>query len=289
MSFVGKAMSYAIEKVAVYTGPGPYEAHIPKNIAFFQKLNSLRKEKGLKPWEVVSICREELDSLKQPRNTLLVIPAGQSTHLDQAFKVEHIEFLRTFFLEGGRGFFTCGSAYWVCRKRIYEDICVQNPEQKVRLEKMSRLPLFSGVGRGPLCPFPGHKYHVGFYSEAIAIQNKEAFCHTLLSGGGSFLVDPEDSTTQVLATYAREELDRLQKDASLENAVILTRFGEGKAVLAMIHPYYDPQDFDPAVYQQMFPDAGTDWESLQKRLSPQEERMRFVFEKILSPLEQQSD
>lgn len=285
MSSLVTKLGTSIEKVAIYTGPGTYETHVPKNIAFFQTLNVCREKRGLSPWQVMEVGLEKLTCLDQPKQTLLVIPAGQSSDLDKVFSVAQLQFLNRFFLEGGRGFFTCGSAYWTAKKRIYHDVSTTHPTERVRMEKESRLPLFPGVAVGPLCPFPGHKYKVGFYSEAIQIESDEETCTTLLSGGGSFLLESPESNVQVLATYSKKELKRLKQPEHLQNAAVLTRVGQGAAVLSMIHPYFDPKDFETAHYQKLFPDAGTDWEAIPKKLSPLEERTHFVFEKLILPLE----
>src|SRR5437868_5663865 len=107
-----------IKQVLVYEGHkkhplfGPYPENVIKRIKMFELLNSYRRQK----WTVSTSPGEELiGKLKQtnPEETLLVIPAGQSSNLDKVFTLAQTQFIKEkFFEEGGRGYFNCGSAYW---------------------------------------------------------------------------------------------------------------------------------------------------------------------------------
>lgn len=282
-----------IRQVIVYKGHeshpllGPYVANIAKRIRMFNTLNAYRREAGLPNWEVSSVAGESLVGRLQqidPKETLLVIPAGQSTHLDKVFSVAETTFLKNdFFEKGGRGYFNCGSAYWVSAKRIYRDLCTESPDEKKTIVKLSNLPLFDGTAEGPLCPFPGKKYRVGFFSDAVKVTDGRDFCTIYLSGGGSFVGGQK---AKVLVKYPPSELKRLKVDPEgRENAVILVSVGKGAAVLSMFHPYYGPDDIDVETYETVFPDCGTNWKAVKSALSSEEDRMRFALNAILRPLE----
>jgi glutamine amidotransferase-like uncharacterized protein len=293
----------AIRTVMVYSGHrtsptlGPYAESVAKRIEMFGDLNRYREEIGKKKWEVRSVDGEELiDVLSnlEARETLLVIPAGQSSRLEKVFTVTQTRFLQDeFFEKGGRAYFTCGSSYWVSHTRIYREVCLDHPESPVTLIKQSTLPLFQGVSMGPLCPFPGVKYQVGFYSDAVEVTDGETACTIYLSGGGSLIPDPPEKSGQkvrVLARYPHEELRRLgvrEEDRErLENAAIMVSVGSGAAILSMYHPYYSFSDSDVERYEAAFPDCGTNWREVHRRLSDVDARMRFVLHSMLTHLEE---
>lgn len=266
-----------IRHVVVYTGHqkppyGPYGDNIAKRIEMFHILNRTREE----PWEVHSVSGEELvDYLKRKAisETLLVIPAGQSSHFDAVFTAAEIHYLQEeFFKKGGRGYFTCGAAYWVTAARIYKHPGV--PEEQT---VPSIMPLFQGRAVGPLCPFPGLKYRVGFYSDAVEVMTGDRGCTVFLSGGGSFFPDPgSGQRVRILTRYRGEELTRLKKEREFETAALLASVGAGAILLQMFHPYYGSADIDPACYEAAFPDCGTNWREVHARLSSEEERMNLA-------------
>lgn len=281
----------AIKTVVIYTNTsGVYADSCAKRVEMFKHLNSYREKMGRPRWLVKETSGENLIktlSAERPEETLLVIPAGQSSHLDKVFSVAQLTFLNEeFFQNGGRAYFNCGSAYWTSRKRVYDDVCVVQPENPVRMEKDSILPLFDGIATGPLCPFPATKYKVGFFSDAMAVTNGEDTCTIYLSGGGCFtLPETTDQKQKVLVRYHPEELTRHKKGRSWENAVVLTSVGSGAALLSMFHEYYGPEDIDTDRYEQAFPDSGSDWGAIHRRLSPTDDRMNFVLKTMLNPLE----
>lgn len=282
-----------IRHVIIYSGHkahplfGPYAANIPKRVAMFEYLNRFRE----KPWAITSVDGDKLvDHLQtlQPKNTLLVIPAGQSTRLDQVFTDAQVQFVKEYLEAGGLGYFNCGSAYMVSRKRIFTDLCEESPDIRKPILKYSRMPLFDGVAEGPLCPYPGKKYNVGFFSDAVKVTDGIKQCTIYLSGGGSFKI-PKLSKAKVLIKYLPSELKRHgikdEEASDFGNAVILTAVGKGKALLSMFHPYYGPQDIDPDAYEKAFPNSGTNWREIKSALTPLEERMQFVYHAMISHLE----
>jgi glutamine amidotransferase-like uncharacterized protein len=259
----------------------------------FLKLNDYREQIGRSKWEVTPVAGESLVSkLKSlnPKETLLVIPAGQSSHLDQVFTPHETNFIRNEFLsQGGRGYFNCGSAYWVSAKRIYKDLCTESPEERKILVKSTNLSVFEGIAEGPLCPFPGKKYRVGFFSDAVKVQSENRFCTIYLSGGGSFILEPSSQKTRVLVKYQHSELLRLgvppEELKKRENATLMVSVGEGAAIVSMYHPYYGPNDIDVERYEKFFGDCGTNWKFVKMSLSSEQDRMQFVLNAVLLPLE----
>jgi glutamine amidotransferase-like uncharacterized protein len=288
-----------IRHVVIYTGHeqnpllGPYSQSVTKRIEMFQALNQYREECQRAPWNVLAVPGEELvDALKALpfKETLLVIPAGQSTLLDAVFSVAQKAFIKDeFFANGGRGYFTCGSSYLVSRVRKYTDLCSEQPDNKEPIVKISSLPLFEGTAEGPLCPYPGKKYHVGFYSDAVDVTDGKDSCTIFLSGGGSFFLGNTEQKVKVLIRYPAAELIRCKKQPeeckAWENAAILVSVGQGAALLSMFHPYYGPNDINVEAYERLFSGCGTNWKEVKERLSPFDHRMRFALHSMLIPLE----
>lgn len=287
------SVSRCISRVMIYQGHlkhplrGPYEHAIPKRIATFEYLNKYREAEGRFPWTVTTFSGEQLIEVLQkekPEETLVIIPAGQSTRLQAVFTTEQTEFLLKFFQDGARGYFNCGSAYWACRTRIWTDLCEEQPHARTPIVKTTNLPLFQGIAHGPLCPFPGKKYQVGFYSTSVEVKTQTGPCTIYLSGGGSFILPEEPELKQkvaVLARYAHTELKRLgikeDEYRRRENATIMIPTGKGGVILSMFHPYYGRADFDVEAYKRALPDCGTNWEETIERISSEETRMRFIY------------
>lgn len=288
---------FSIQKVVVYTGHhtkavlGPYAESIQKRIGMFEKLNYYREARGREPWKVIQASGEQLiEALDKPRNTLLVVPAGQSSHLDQVFSPKQLNFLlHDFFEKGGRGYLNCGSAYWASETRIYHDICTEEPAVKKQMVKKSFIPLFRGTASGPICMHSSATYKVAFFSEAMTIESGNRMCTVLLSGGGSFHPKKNDPDTTVLARYLHSDLMRCGKSQeecnNLDIAAILVKVKKGAAILSMVHPYYGSQDLDVNRYERAFPGSGTNWVRIVEKLSSEDVRMSFILEKFLFPLE----
>lgn len=292
-----------ISRVVIYKGHemhplfGPYKENIIKRIDMFNLLNHYRELEGKPAWKVTAVAGEGLiEALKEkPNETLLVIPAGQSTRLDKVFSVAETNFIKDkFFSEGGgRGYFNCGSAYWVSETRRYLDLHEEHPEVRKPVVKKTNLPLFQGLSHGPLCPYPGVKYRVGFFSDAVRITDGENECTIYLSGGGGFVVPKrkqEQQKVRVLVRYLLSELERHQKRKEeleeWENAVILVSIGKGAALLSMFHPYYGANDINVEAYEKAFPESGTNWKEVKDKLSPLDIRMKFVMNSMLNKLEE---
>lgn len=287
---------FPFRQVVIYTGHhtnpllGPYADNIRKRVDMFEKLNAYRKMRGRDSWKIIQAPGESLtQSLHDPKHTLLVIPAGQSTHLDHVFSSKQLGFLKGFFEKGGRGYLNCGSAYWASRIRMYSDLCMEQPTERKLIIKRSRMPLFTGTASGPICRHSSPTYKVGFFSDAVKVVSGQKSCTILLSGGGSFQIRREDANTQVLAKYPHSELIRCGKSPEecvhSDIAAILVKVKKGAAILSMFHPYYGSKDLDPERYNQAFPGSGTNWERIVAKLSSEENRLEFVLDNFLLPLE----
>lgn len=299
---ISRVCTTEIGTVVVYTGHrrapvlGPYAGNVARRIQMFKDLNLYRSELGKRNWTVKTISGEELEGAlkkEEPTSTLLVIPAGQSSNLEKVFSVSQTTFLRKeFFNLGGRGYFTCGASYWVSRVRKYNEICKGHlVEKPAKLVKQSTLPLFEGLSIGPLCPFPGGKYRVGFYSDAVEVTDGRSFCSIYLSGGGSFLPDlSSNQRVKVLVKYTESELIRLgvpkENIPKRENAAVMASVGKGAVLLSMFHPYYSSNDIDVELYERIFSGCGTNWREVHQKLSPVDVRMRFILHSMLNHLEE---
>lgn len=156
--------------------------------------------------------------------------------------------------------------------------------------KPSKITLFHGIAIGPYCPFPGNKYQPGFFSDAVETTDGKNNCTFYLSGGGGFIVPKKTDSGQkvkILLRYPHHELLRLGKKKEdltrWENAAIMVSVGSGAALLSMFHPYQDPVDVER--YTRAFPNCGTDWATVSKKLSPLEMRMQFAYTSMISKLE----
>lgn len=286
--------------VVVYSGHkkggvlGPYSENIRKRIDMFKDLNSYRAKEGHPLWDVTVTTGEDLVTTLSHlpiKESLLVIPAGQSSHLDKAFKKTETDYLtKEFFPNGGRGYLNCGSSYFASKKRIYDDICLENSTKTKRLEKVSQMPLFDGTAKGPLCAYPDSDYKVGFFHDAVKVEGKDSSCTIMLSGGGSFLF-PENSAqkSKVLARYSSDELVRLNilpKDhLKWQTAAIMVQIGKGAVFMGMFHPYYGKQDTNTERYEKNFPNSKTNWRYIHENLSSLDDRMLFVMNNFITPLE----
>lgn len=294
-----------IKQVIIYSGHeshelfGPYYTNIDKMTQMFKLINLFKDRK----WEIAQVPGEKLiERLKKenPKETLVVIPAGESSKLDKVFSLTQTTFLKEFFEGGGRGFCVCGSAYWVTEKRYYDDLCEVQPETRKLIVKEASLNLCSWNSIGPLCPFPGSKYTPGYFSDAIGVTNGEKECYLYLSGGGSFIKDEpselkpfkkmkrgsdEPETVKVLVRYLPSELLRHKKTKQEENAVVMSKVGNGAVLLTMLHPYYGSDDIDVESYEKIFPDCGTNWKKVKDKLSPLDKRLDFVYNSMIEKLE----
>ena len=282
-----------IRSVLIYTGHregGPYAENVIKQRDMFHILNRYREAHHRPPWRITSVAGEqlvsELEECKQ-EETLLVIPAGQSSHLDKVFTAAQTTFIKEEFLAkgGGRLYATCGASYAVSAVREYDGLSTQNPAERQLSIKRSVFPLFEGLAKGPLCPFPGAEYKVGFYSDAVTVTNGEEKCTIYLSGGGSFFPSVTAQKVKILVKYLPSELRRLRKPDEWGNGTVLANVGKGAVLLSMFHPYYGPKDIDVEAYEKAFPNCGTNWKLVRDNLSSLDLRMNFVLKSMLYPLE----
>lgn len=266
-----------IRTVMIYTGHGPYVDHVPQQVAMFKDLNSHRIELGRPEWKVRTVSGELLIGALQaenPASTLLVIPPGPSRDLENAFSQEQFEFIRSQFLKknGGRLYTTCGSSYMVSKWREYQ--MAQNIKSSM---KESIFPLFTGTAKGPLCLDRDVNHNVNFYSDVVTVANEKETCRMFLSGGGSFFLDENDLKTRVVAIYLDSKLSK--------NAAIISFVGKGSVLLSMFHPEYGPEHIDIETLRRVFPHSCTNWKEIKERLSPTDDRLRFVFRHMFLPLE----
>jgi len=258
---------------------GPYGMSVEKHNFMFDEVNKLQN----KQWKISPVYGEHLSKILSNRsfgNDLLVIPAGESTELDGAFSDDDLSLIKNAVRQGMRLYGTCGSAYWLSKKRIWNDKCSVQPEEMKEIIKTSSMDFFSGIAVGPLSPYPGQTYSTMFFHEAVQIQTLSGRKVTvLLSGGGTFLSENNeelDRSVKTLAFYPSEELEKYQKNKSWEKAVISCEYGLGKVILAMVHPGYGAEDINVEAYSMAFQSRTDRWQEIKDSLSSLEERMNFV-------------
>ncbi len=264
---------------------GPYAMSVDKHTFMFEKVNEVCN----KQWKILKIYGHEIIRTLSEAildTTLLVIPAGESSELDEVFSLNEINTIQEAVKKGLRLYATCGSAYWAARKRIWNDRCVIQPETRNEIAKTGKINLFEGIAIGPLSPYPGQTYSTAFFHEAIEIQDlHQQKITVLLSGGGTFfLADQSAQTVKTLAFYSPSELQKHGKGEEWAKAVISCGYGQGKAILSMLHPGYGAEDIDVQAYNQAFPERKDDWQNIRDSLSPTVKRIEFVA-RILEDLE----
>lgn len=274
----------AFRKVLIYTGEGLYAESLQKHAFIFEYL----KKHSHKPWTLEYVSSSELITRlkREPKleETLLDIPAGESTKLEKDFSDEQIRVIQKAIGNGMRLFSTCGSSYMLSRERIWNDKCDEQPTRISQIKKSGRFNIFDGIAQGPLSPYPGQTYNSAFFHEAVKVRNSTSTICTLLSGGGAFFPFPSTAQNKVLATYLPSELERLGKDPCWEAAIVKCSYGKGSAIMSMIHPGYGKEDIHIESYKKAFPDRKDDWEMIYRSLSSEQQRMDFV-ETILREFE----
>ena len=271
--------------VCIYSGHrtplglvGPYAESVEKGLHIFTSL------KG-KAWKVFTVEGAQLAHTLQSskvKETLLVIPAGQSSRLDETLGSE-VEAIQMFVREGGSLFASCGAAYWLSSKRVWGDRCDANPHERVFTKKTNPAAFFLGKAWGPLCFYPGQEYNAAFWHGAIRLTNyKGKTIRVLLSGGGAFFPGKEEQQVESLATYCKDELSRFSKDEKWSDAIIRCDCGKGTVILSMVHPMYGAEEIDVDAYAKAFPDRADNWREIRDNLSPKKERLAFMEEIIAS-------
>lgn len=210
---------------------------------------------------IESITNVALDALS---SSLLVIPAGESSTLDAVFSTDEIITIQDSTKKGLNLFVTCGSAYWLAKKRLWGT--GKNPS-----EKQSKIGIFPGTAIGPL----SHR----FLHETVKIHRNKRELQVLLSGGGSFVYSSEDANNhhiQVLANYDTEDLKKFGQDATLNSAIVACTYGKGKAILSMIHLEYGAEDIDVTAMTRAFPERKENWQQIKTTLASEHERIAFI-------------
>lgn len=254
----------SIRNVIVYAGSGCYADGIGKQKTLFEKLNEARAFK----WKVSLVKGHKLsDSLTEsnPKETLLVIPAGEASKIEDMFiQDQTIESINDFVLKkGGSLLGTCGVAYGLAFEREFQDTI-----------KFSRLPLFQGKAQGPL----------SFSIEPVKVTNGNQECSFLLDRGGSFRPFPEADRVKILLKYLNPELQRFGKSQEdWENAAVLAKMGNGSVVFTMPHLEYGPKDIDADALETNFPNSAN-WKKLKDALDL-DAQLRLIHQSIIGPLE----
>ncbi|HXF28358.1 MAG TPA: hypothetical protein VN457_00790, partial [Chlamydiales bacterium] len=89
-----------ISHVIICAADGSYADSITKRVQMFQKINLLRVANKQLAWKIETVAGPQLiDALKAApiKETLLVVPAGESTKLDNSFTAEQTAFIKNEF------------------------------------------------------------------------------------------------------------------------------------------------------------------------------------------------
>ena len=260
-----------VSRVLIYTGHrgglGPYHESVKGCVDTFTVLAKRFS------WKVCQVRGEDLTSTlaKQVfRKTMLVIPAGPSTILERTFAEEELFNIEDACKKGVKLVLICGSAFLFSHIRAW-----QASEKALKSTyKLSKMPLFPGIAKGPLY-FSSHKNSdMTFRHQAVELSTKWGKIKLLNSGGGAFV--SEDEGVEVLATYSAEELERLKKATSWKNAIIKYRLGLGEILMSMVHFELGPEKIDEKMMKHLFRDREKDWAKIKKSLSTDREIYDYI-------------
>lgn len=173
--------------------------------------------------------------------SLVVIPGGRASPYVQDLAGLANGNLIDYVTGGGRFVGICAGSYYASHRTEFE---VGNPA----LETVGERPLrfFPGTCRGAV--FPGFNYtsEAGARAAQIVSETGESY-PVYYNGGGAFVdADKYDGVT-VLARYGTIA------NASTNAAVVLTRVGQGKALLSAVHAEYVPRKESPELYDALAP------------------------------------
>jgi glutamine amidotransferase-like uncharacterized protein len=269
-----------IRQVYIYSGhsiktesgkilKGPYSTSFEKDLNLFTEIGRKRS------WSITVILGEELKSLLEPmpdKQTLLVIPAGPSTVLEEVFSKTDFDCIKQSVQNGLFLYTTCGSSYAAAKTLSWG----------TKLDsKANSFGIFDGSCKGPLFPNPAQPFGEDFECQSLRICYAGKTVNLFSGGGGSFFYDKEDST-KTLAEYDIEDLTRAGKDPSWISAVVLSEIGKGRAIFSMVHPATGSSE--ARLLKDQCPKRTDNWEAIAYDLSPQSMRYDFV-DYLISKLE----
>jgi glutamine amidotransferase-like uncharacterized protein len=203
----------------------------------------------------------KISHLKQ---TLLVIPAGPSSEIEEVFSKHDLEYIKESVRCGLFLYTTCGSTYAAAALRFWGD----DPTPK-----KSTFGIFDGIARGPLFPDPTQPHGTDFIFESVNLCYPGGSVNLLLGGGGSLFYE-ETKAQKTLAEYNIEDLSRAGKDPSWVSAVVMTQIEKGRAIFSMVHPATGKSEI--SLLRGRFPGRKDDWERIALELSSEAERYCFM-------------
>lgn len=263
-----------IQSVLVYGGhhvaggglKGLYHLSSEKDTKMIQLIAAHMK----RSWDIRTFYGENLKrefSSVSLTNTLIVIPPGASKDLDNTFSLEDTKTLSEAVHLGAKLLATCGSAYWIARDMLW------NPSPDTTIEKKGMIEAFPVKAVGPLFPQLGQPAGMDFEFKAVTIKMNGQSVVALSGGGGSFFYTPQDGI-ETLAHYVPYTFRGRSNPIQSEHAALLCHYGEGAALLSMVH--FDVGGEDAKSLREVigcFRDRIDDIETLCTELSPEKERL----------------
>ncbi|RKP27550.1 biotin-protein ligase [Syncephalis pseudoplumigaleata] len=214
--------------ILVYDGPGvsPHCLH--------QTLRTLRTVLGTR-YSVQKVGAAALGHEPwEPTAALLVVPGGRDKPYQEALHPAANARIRAYVAAGGRYLGLCAGGYYAGASVEFE---LGTP---LEVHEPRELGFFPGVVRGGV--YPGFVYDSEAGARAVPLQlepgPREALAdtvgpspssiHIYYNGGGAFVDADQLAGVHVLARYPEGE-----------PAIIMTRVGQGKALLSGVHPEFD--------------------------------------------------
>eukprot|EP00126_Sphaerothecum_destruens_P006955 Sdes_comp19610_c0_seq1m11351 len=200
---------------------------------------------------------------------LLIFPGGKDSPFCAALKGKPLEKIKNYVFSGGAYFGICAGAYFASSQVEFEaGTCLE-------IIAPRDLKFFPGVAKG--AAFPGYRYASEEFSRAVLIvdsfdsshpfEESSESCDTFYQSGESFYQSPQNSnqsgenlnseTNNEFFAYFNggcffqnaQNYPNVKILASYQKltkpAVILCKFGAGKAILSGIHLEINPKNKNP--------------------------------------------
>mmetsp|Transcript_20944 Transcript_20944/g.45785 ORF Transcript_20944/g.45785 Transcript_20944/m.45785 type:complete len:523 (+) Transcript_20944:2322-3890(+) len=219
--------------VFVYTGPGADPRCIDMTMAMTEQyLGAAYNIFSINPTVLVS-PENQWESICE----LIIFPGGADLPMIKSLGELGQTRIRNFVHNGGKYLGFCAGAYFACSAILFDE---GGPLQVVGKRS---LRFFDGIGVGPTLSGFIYGSSEGAWAASLSVRGMDRHVYSYYNGGCNFESNPDDTTSQILATYSP-----IHENEAPLNAIIKCRVGRGVAVLSGVHPEFDPTK-DVAIWE----------------------------------------
>ena len=217
--------------ILVYNDTGTSNVFVFIN-ALNHTLSQLQLQQLVTKFEIKEVsAKDVIDGTCFKNANLLIIPGGRDIPYVEKLKGHAMTNIRDFVYDGGGYFGVCAGAYFAA------DYCEFEKGSSLEVCGERYLKFFPGKARG--CVYPGFRYNseegarvVNVCLQGTKTENLPIVEDTFpayYNGGCEFIKDNKKipNNVSVIARY-QDILDKI--------AVVLCKFGNGKALLSGVHP-----------------------------------------------------